>query len=306
MLCEFFVLSMVMPTAAALMGPELGWSVFAMSLETWQSENSKAGVVPWSLLHNIGRFLNLEHNSVVQRYLILSLSLQDNDFCTICVSILGCWKRKRTKSSEIEFVLMMMRMKKREGSASWDRERNFNGMMKSGLHNLDIKWTCDLSYSMQLEVKHSSMCVLFSEQCWSSVVMVSLDVCGRLCCLSKPLLHLLNLTLLYIAKLSWFQAQANSETNAEEPLCWGQKRGTDLWERKELSWIAEILQTGLLVRPDLWLWKQLKLTGIAAPGSPGSGKEQSAGWRGEWRKIKWASILLSFSSYSVKNWGAAP
>lgn len=70
---------------------------------------------------------------------MLPLNLQVNKFHIISVSILGFWRRKRTKTSEIEFVLMMRMMKKREGSASWDQERNFNGMMKSGLHNLDIK-----------------------------------------------------------------------------------------------------------------------------------------------------------------------
>lgn len=55
---------------------------------------------------------------------------QDDDFRTVFISILECWKRKRTKSSKIEFALMMMRMMKREGNASRDHERNFNGMMK--------------------------------------------------------------------------------------------------------------------------------------------------------------------------------
>lgn len=42
--------------------------------------------------------------------------------------------------------------------------------MKSGLHNLDTKWTCDMSYSVQLEAEYFGTCILFSEQRWLSVV----------------------------------------------------------------------------------------------------------------------------------------
>lgn len=80
---------------------------------------------------------------------------------TFSVFILGCWKRKKTKNSE--FVLMMMRMKKREGSVSQAHGRNSSGMMKSGLNNSDIKQIHDLSYSLQLAVKHFGVCVLFTK-----------------------------------------------------------------------------------------------------------------------------------------------
>lgn len=168
--------------------------------------------------------------------------------------------------------------------------------MKSGLHNLDIRWTYNLSCCVQLEVKHFGICILFPDQHSSSVVSVSLKVCGRLCCLWKPLLKI---TLIYFAKVSCFQAQANSERRAKKPWCRGQMRGTYLWEKKELSWIAEVPQPGFLTRPDLWLCEQLQLMWIAASGTQGPDRKQGAVWRGEGQRIKWESILLSFSSCSV-------
>lgn len=82
---------------------------------------------------------------------------------TLFSSLLECWKRKRTKS-EIEFALMMMTMKKREENALWDHERNFNGIMRSGLHNLDIKATCDLLHFQLLRIMHFNICILVSEE----------------------------------------------------------------------------------------------------------------------------------------------
>lgn len=59
---------------------------------------------------------------------------------------------------------MMTTMKKREENALWDHERNFNGIMKSGLHNLDIKATCDLLHFQLRRIMHFNICILVSEE----------------------------------------------------------------------------------------------------------------------------------------------